>query len=218
MSDEYIPSLTLDPNAAADTAAAEIPTAVDIPPAQEVDVPVEKLELSKFSEAEQAAIRQFATTIDVSNSEQIMNYGAAAQKNISEFSGAALNSVRTKDLGEVGDTLSDLVVQLKSMDFDEKEEKKILEDIKKHSPSILLVGLGAPKQEKWIAEHMRQTGAKLCIGVGGCFDVMSGNVKRAPKVFRRLGLEWFYRLITQPKRWRRMLRLPVFALTVLKER
>ncbi len=65
---------------------------------------------------------------------------------------------------------------------------------------------------------MRQTGAKLCIGVGGCFDVMSGNVKRAPKVFRRLGLEWFYRLITQPKRWRRMLRLPVFALTVLKER
>lgn len=102
--------------------------------------------------------------------------------------------------------------------FDEKEEKKILEDIKKHSPSILLVGLGAPKQEKWIAEHMRQTGAKLCIGVGGCFDVMSGNVKRAPKVFRRLGLEWFYRLITQPKRWRRMLRLPVFALTVLKER
>ena len=137
MSDEYIPSLTLDPNAAADTAAAEIPTAVDIPPAQEVDVPVEKLELSKFSEAEQAAIRQFATTIDVSNSEQIMNYGAAAQKNISEFSGAALNSVRTKDLGEMGDTLSDLVVQLKSMDFDEKEEKKGLFGIfKKAKTSI----------------------------------------------------------------------------------
>lgn len=137
MSDEYIPSLTLDPNAAADTAAAEIPTAVDIPPAQEVGVPVEKLELSKFSEAEQAAIRQFATTIDVSNSEQIMNYGAAAQKNISEFSGAALNSVRTKDLGEMGDTLSDLVVQLKSMDFDEKEEKKGLFGIfKKAKTSI----------------------------------------------------------------------------------
>ena len=137
MSDEYIPSLTLDPNAAADTAAVEIPTAVDIPPAQEVGVPVEKLELSKFSEAEQAAIRQFATTIDVSNSEQIMNYGAAAQKNISEFSGAALNSVRTKDLGEMGDTLSDLVVQLKSMDFDEKEEKKGLFGIfKKAKTSI----------------------------------------------------------------------------------
>lgn len=124
MSDEYIPSLTLDPNAAADTAAAEIPTAPEIPQVEEVDIPVEKLELSKFSEAEQAAIKQFSTTIDITNSEQIMNYGAAAQKNISEFSGAALNSVRTKDLGEMGETLSDLVVQLKSMDFDGQEEKK----------------------------------------------------------------------------------------------
>lgn len=102
--------------------------------------------------------------------------------------------------------------------FDEKEEKKIIEDIKKRAPSILLVGLGAPKQEKWIAAHMRETGAKLCIGVGGSFDVMAGNVKRAPEVFRRLGLEWFYRLMTQPTRWRRMLRLPLFALTVLKEK
>lgn len=124
MSDEYIPSLTLDPNASADAAAAEIPADMEIPEAAEVEVPVEKLELSKFSEAEQAAIRQFASTIDVTNSEQIMAYGAAAQKNISEFSGAALNSVRTKDLGETGEMLSDLVVQLKSMDFDGQEEKK----------------------------------------------------------------------------------------------
>ncbi|MBR4015561.1 MAG: WecB/TagA/CpsF family glycosyltransferase [Anaerotignum sp.] len=102
--------------------------------------------------------------------------------------------------------------------FDEKEEKKIIADIKKLSPSILLVGLGAPKQEKWIYENMHLTGAKLCIGVGGSFDVMAGNVKRAPKVFRKLGLEWFYRLITQPSRWRRMLRLPKFALTVLRKR
>lgn len=137
MSDEYIPSLTLDPNAAADTAAAEIPTAPEIPQVEEVDVPVEKLELSKFSEAEQAAIKQFSTTIDITNSEQIMNYGAAAQKNISEFSGAALNSVRTKDLGEMGETLSDLVVQLKSMDFDGQEEKKGLFGIfKKAKASI----------------------------------------------------------------------------------
>ena len=123
MNEEYIPTLTLDPNAA--TAAAEAPVAEEIPQAEkEVDVPVEKLELSKFSEAEQAAIKQFSSTIDITNSEQIMNYGAAAQKNISEFSGAALSTVRTKDLGEMGDTLSDLVIQLKSMDFDEAEEKK----------------------------------------------------------------------------------------------
>lgn len=102
--------------------------------------------------------------------------------------------------------------------FDETEEKKIIRDIKKHSPSILLVGLGAPKQEKWIYDNMRLTGAKLSIGVGGSFDVMAGNVKRAPKLFRKLGLEWFYRLITQPTRWRRMMRLPKFALTVLKRK
>ena len=67
-------------------------------------------------------MRNFAEQIDVTNTEQIMNYGSAAQKNISEFSDAALDTVRTKDLGEVGDMLSDLVVELKGMNF--KEEKK----------------------------------------------------------------------------------------------
>ncbi|MDY3926236.1 MAG: WecB/TagA/CpsF family glycosyltransferase [Anaerotignum sp.] len=100
--------------------------------------------------------------------------------------------------------------------FDEKEEKKIIQDIKTKSPSILLVGLGAPKQEKWIYDNIRLVRAKVAIGVGGSFDVMAGNVKRAPKIFQKLGLEWFYRLITQPTRWRRMMRLPKFALTVLK--
>lgn len=102
--------------------------------------------------------------------------------------------------------------------FDEKEEKRIIQNIKSLSPSILLVGLGAPKQEKWIYDNLRLTGAKLAIGVGGSFDVMAGNVKRAPKLFQRLGLEWFYRLITQPTRWKRMLRLPKFVLAVLKNR
>ena len=102
--------------------------------------------------------------------------------------------------------------------FDEAEERKIIADIQKKKPSVLLVGLGAPKQEKWIYENRRLLDVKLCIGVGGSFDVMAGNVKRAPKIFRKLGLEWFYRLITQPSRWRRMLKLPVFALRVWKER
>ena len=100
--------------------------------------------------------------------------------------------------------------------FDEKEEKRIIQDIKEKSPSILLVGLGAPKQEKWIYDNLRLTGAKAAVGVGGSFDVMAGNVKRAPMIFQKLGLEWFHRLITQPTRWRRMMRLPKFALTVLK--
>lgn len=135
MSDEYVPSLTLDPNAG-DAAAAAIPAVEETPKAETEKIPVEKLELNKFSEQEQAAIKQFSSTIDVTNSEQIMNYGAAAQKNISEFSGAALSTVRTKDLGEMGDTLSDLVVQLKSMDFGEKEQKGFLGLFKKAKNNI----------------------------------------------------------------------------------
>ena len=104
--DNYIPSLTLEPNAAA---VEEAPA----PQAVKEDIPVEKPELSKLSPAEQAAVKEFAGKIDILNTEQVMNYGSAAQKNITEFSDAALNSVRTKDLGEVGDMLSDLVIELK---------------------------------------------------------------------------------------------------------
>jgi len=100
--------------------------------------------------------------------------------------------------------------------FDCREEKKVIDEIKRLSPSILLVGLGAPKQEKWIYENMRLVGAKVCIGVGGSFDVMAENVKRAPEFFQKLGLEWFYRLLKQPSRLGRMMRLPHFVLLVLK--
>jgi len=100
--------------------------------------------------------------------------------------------------------------------FDAKDEKKIIDDIKKLSPSILLVGLGAPKQEKWIYENMRLVNAKVSIGIGGSFDVMAGKVQRAPRIFQKMGLEWFYRLLKQPTRIARMMRLPKFVLRVLR--
>lgn len=110
------------------------------------------------------------------------------------------------------------IVGVRNGYFDAEKEKKILADIKSKSPSILLVGLGAPKQEKWMHAHLEEMGVGLTIGVGGSFDVMAGKVKRAPKIFQKLGLEWFYRLITQPTRWRRMMQLPVFVWTVWKNR
>jgi uncharacterized protein YaaN involved in tellurite resistance len=115
-----IPTLTLDPNAtqAAAQAAAleeEIKAA-----AEKAEVPVEKVEIEKLSPEEQAAVKEFSKQIDVTNTEQVMNYGAAAQKNISEFSDAALSTVKTKDLGEVGSMLSELVVELKGMKFEDK--------------------------------------------------------------------------------------------------
>ena len=128
--DSYIPSLTLEPNAAAAVEEAPAPQAV------KEDIPVEKPELSKLSPAEQAAVKEFAEKIDILNTEQVMNYGSAAQKNITEFSDAALNSVRTKDLGQVGDMLSDLVIELKGLNFEPEEKKGFLGLFKKTSQNI----------------------------------------------------------------------------------
>ncbi len=99
--------------------------------------------------------------------------------------------------------------------FDENKEKEIINDIKTKKPDILFVCLGAPKQEKWIAEHKDELGAKILLGVGGSLDVWAGTVERAPEKYQKAGLEWFYRLMKQPSRFFRMLALPKFGLTVL---
>ena len=118
-----IPTLTLDPLAAqAQQVQAEALEEEVKAEAEAAQAPAEKIELEKLSPEEQAAVKEFSSQIDVMNTEQVMNYGAAAQKNISEFSDAALSSVKTKDLGEVGSMLSDLVVQLKGLKFEEKEK------------------------------------------------------------------------------------------------
>lgn len=84
------------------------------------------------------------------------------------------------------------------------------------SASVVFVALGAPAQEKWIHENLgKLPNCKLIIGIGGSFDFITGNVKRAPAVFRKSGLEWMYRLYLQPSRWKRMLRLPLFAINVM---
>ena len=135
MSEETkIPFLTLDPNAATAAAVEEAPAAEEEKP--EEQAPAEKLELDSLSEAEQAAVREFSEKIDVLNTEQIMNYGSSAQKNISEFSDAALATVRTKDLGEVGNMLGDLVVELKGLNFDTEEKKGFLGLFKKSQQSL----------------------------------------------------------------------------------
>ena len=125
---DYIPKLTLDstPAAAVQETKAE----------EEKEVVSERPEMSKLSEAEQAAVREFVKQIDVTNTNQVLAYGAAAQTNISDFSSAALGNVRSKDLGEVGGMLSDLVVELKGLNFPEEEKKGFLGIFKKASNSI----------------------------------------------------------------------------------
>ena len=127
----YIPTLTLEPTAEA-VAEAAAPVEEEV----KKDIPIERPELEKLSPAEQAAVKAFAEKIDVLNTEQVMNYGSNAQKNISEFSEAALNSVRTKDLGEVGGMLGDLVVELQGLNFDPEEKKGFLGLFKKATQNI----------------------------------------------------------------------------------
>lgn len=91
----------------------------------------------------------------------------------------------------------------------------IIMDINSKKPDCLFVCLGAPKQERWMAEHRHLVNTKLMVGLGGTLDSFAGTVKRAPKIFIKLGLEWFYRLIKEPWRFKRMLRLPKFLWRVI---
>lgn len=97
-----------------------------------------------------------------------------------------------------------------------KDEKLIEETINQANPDIIFVAKGSPAQEYWILEHMQHLAPKVYQGVGGSFDVISGHVKRAPIAFQKLGLEWLYRLMKEPWRWKRQLILPKFLLKAIK--
>lgn len=99
-----------------------------------------------------------------------------------------------------------------------KESVDICNQIKQAKPDLIFVALGFPKQEKWIYENYTNFDKGVFIGVGGSFDVLAGTVKRAPIIWQKLNLEWLYRLIQEPSRWRRMLVLPVFVIQVILEK
>lgn len=100
----------------------------------------------------------------------------------------------------------------------EKDNDKIINLINKSKADIVFVALGSPKQEYWITENMDKVNAKIFQGVGGSFDVFSGNIKRAPKWMQQIGLEWLYRLIKEPKRIFRQIKLFKFLWLVLIEK
>jgi N-acetylglucosaminyldiphosphoundecaprenol N-acetyl-beta-D-mannosaminyltransferase len=98
----------------------------------------------------------------------------------------------------------------------EQEDRNIVDMINSKKPDIVWIGLGAPKQEIWMAEHLERIHAPVMIGVGAAFDFHSGNVKWSPVWIRNLGLEWVYRLAQNPRRmWRRNLDSPLFLTMVL---
>jgi N-acetylglucosaminyldiphosphoundecaprenol N-acetyl-beta-D-mannosaminyltransferase len=98
------------------------------------------------------------------------------------------------------------------------EAADIIARIRDAQPDILFVAFGAPRQDRWIAQHRAALGVPVMMGVGGAFDHIAGVRRRAPRWVQDVNLEWFYRLVTQPWRWRRQLALPQFVWSVLNER
>ncbi|MCU0567754.1 MAG: WecB/TagA/CpsF family glycosyltransferase [Oculatellaceae cyanobacterium Prado106] len=96
-----------------------------------------------------------------------------------------------------------------------EEQPQFRQTLQQLQPRIILVGLGVPRQEFWIAEHRHLCPNAIWIGVGGSFDIWAGTKTRAPGWLRNNNLEWVYRLYQEPWRWRRMMALPKFALKAL---
>lgn len=111
---------------------------------------------------------------------------------------------------------SDLnIVGLRNGYFKADEEAEIVEEINNSGADIVFVCLGAPKQEEWIDRHAKELKARVAMGIGGSLDVFAGRAERAPEIFCKTGMEWFYRLCKEPWRIGRMMELPKFAATVI---
>jgi N-acetylglucosaminyldiphosphoundecaprenol N-acetyl-beta-D-mannosaminyltransferase len=98
------------------------------------------------------------------------------------------------------------------------EAPEIIALVRSSAPDILFVAFGAPQQDLWIARHRDALGVPVMMGVGGAFDHITGVRRRAPGWVQRLSLEWLFRLVTQPWRWRRQLALPRFVWAVLRQK
>lgn len=102
--------------------------------------------------------------------------------------------------------------------FSSGEEPAVLADIRRARPDVLLVAFGAPRQERWMRRWAGELGVLVSIGVGGSFDVLAGRLPRAPRWMRRVGLEWLYRALREPRRWSVVRTIPALFLLALRER
>ena len=99
--------------------------------------------------------------------------------------------------------------------FEKDSEEDVIKEINELSPNVLFVAMGAPIQEKWIFNHKNELKVDIAAGQGGTFDYEAGEVKRAPKIIQKLGIEWLWRLIMQPTRIFRMVALPIYLFKII---
>lgn len=98
------------------------------------------------------------------------------------------------------------------------DDSAVIEEIRRVRPDLLFVALGFPKQDLWIASYRGRLGVPVCVGVGGSLDVLAGRARRAPRVVQQMGLEWMFRVIQEPRRWRVVISLPLLVALAIKER
>ena len=95
------------------------------------------------------------------------------------------------------------------------DDESIVNDVRKTQPDFVFVALGMPRQEQWIANNIDSFSKGVFMGVGGSFDVVAGEVQRAPEIWIKLNLEWLYRLIKQPSRFKRILKVFEFIFRMI---
>jgi N-acetylglucosaminyldiphosphoundecaprenol N-acetyl-beta-D-mannosaminyltransferase len=111
------------------------------------------------------------------------------------------------------------IVYVRNGYFSENDERAIIDELKDKNPKLILCALGVPKQEIFIKKYKEEFPNTIFIGVGGSFDVWSGNINRAPKIFRQIGCEWLWRLLKEPSRFNRMFpTLPLFLFKVIMKK
>ena len=147
--------------------------------------------------------------------DRVVREAARTQKSI--FLYGAKPGIADKAAAKLVETYPDLIVA-GTQDGYEKDNSKVIASINNAQPDILFVAMGSPKQEQWIEQYRDELHPILYQGVGGSFDVLAGNVKRAPAIFQRFGVEWLYRLLKEPSRLKRQMNLPKFLLEVFSRK
>ncbi|WP_430790338.1 WecB/TagA/CpsF family glycosyltransferase [Virgibacillus flavescens] len=142
----------------------------------------------------------------------------AERQGLSCYFLGATEEVNKKVVANITQQYPKLKIAGRHHGFFDMEDAGIVDEVKHAHPDIVFTALGLPRQEKWIASHVDQFEKGLFIGIGGVFDIIAGELKRAPAMWIRLNLEWLYRLIKQPWRFMRILKVFEFMLRVVLRR
>lgn len=143
--------------------------------------------------------------------------GLAAKRGYPVYLLGASEEVNAKAAEVLAKRYPGLVVAGRRNGYSLDDGDEVVREINESGAAILFVALGSPRQEKWIAAHQRSLRVQVIQGIGGTLDVIAGKVPRAPLAFQKANLEWFYRLVREPKRIKRQVVLPVFAMSVYAE-